>query len=316
MKKSIISLLLLVSVFTGFLLFVKSSNAYVPLGSIWTAKSMTYLVNTSSMTTITAAPALADLQMAASAWTTQTGANWSFVYGGTTAITGFRNDGSNVVFFTQDTNGASGDTYLAFTTCWWSGSTMLDCDIKFREAAAIIYTTDQICDPTAGFNGGYYLLDMATHEFGHALGLLHTDVVDATMHIGIGACDTRDRTLESDDIAGIQSLYGLIATPGPSPSPSPTPTPSPIPSPPPPSGAILTLRAYKVRGLQKVDLTWTGLTTSTVDIYRNNQKIAAGTLNDGLYTDSLNKRGGANYTYIVCELNTTATCTNSATATF
>ena len=51
---------------------------------------------------------------------------------------------------------------------------------------------------------------IATHEYGHALGLGHSSDPDATMF-----ATTQDgkalRTLESDDIAGVQALYGIAA---------------------------------------------------------------------------------------------------------
>ncbi|HET7088802.1 MAG TPA: PKD domain-containing protein [Anaerolineae bacterium] len=80
-------------------------------------------------------------------------------------------------------------------------------------------------------------------------------------------------------------------------------------------GAItLTANGYKVRGLQKADLTWSGATSPNVDIYRNNALIAT-TENDGFYTDNINNRGGGSYTYKVCEAGTSI-CSNEATVTF
>jgi chitodextrinase len=64
-----------------------------------------------------------------------------------------------------------------------------------------------------------------------------------------------------------------------------------------PSPSIsLTATGYKVKGKQKVDLSWTGA-TSTVDVYRNGMRIATATANDGFYTDNVNKTGGGTYTY-------------------
>ena len=76
----------------------------------------------------------------------------------------------------------------------------------------------------------------------------------------------------------------------------------------------LSASGYKVKGRHTVDLGWSGATSTNVDIYRNGSVIAT-TANDGSYTDSTNNRGGASYTYEVCEAGTT-TCSNSVQVIF
>jgi subtilisin family serine protease len=80
-----------------------------------------------------------------------------------------------------------------------------------------------------------------------------------------------------------------------------------------PGGITLSAVGYKVRGQQKADLTWTGATSINMDIFRNGAKITT-TANDGFHTDNINLRGGATYTYKVCEAGT-STCSNDATVT-
>jgi subtilisin len=79
-------------------------------------------------------------------------------------------------------------------------------------------------------------------------------------------------------------------------------------------GISLSATGYKVRGLQSVDLSWSGATSSNVDVYRDGALIAT-TANDGAYTDNINARGGGSYTYRVCEAGTSS-CSNEATVTF
>ena len=79
-------------------------------------------------------------------------------------------------------------------------------------------------------------------------------------------------------------------------------------------GISLTATGYKVRGLQKADLDWSGATSTDVDVYRDGALIAT-TANDGFYTDNIDQRGGGSYTYQVCEAGTT-TCSNEATVSF
>lgn len=62
---------------------------------------------------------------------------------------------------------------------------------------------------TDGTSSGTNLLWVTTHEFGHALGIEHSNVRDAIMYpyyTGYVA----GMQLHSDDIAAIQSLYGNI----------------------------------------------------------------------------------------------------------
>ena len=63
-----------------------------------------------------------------------------------------------------------------------------------------------------------------------------------------------------------------------------------------------------------MDLSWSGATSSNVDVYRNNVRIVT-TANDGFYTDPIGRRGHGTYTYQVCNQGN-QTCSNQATVTF
>jgi hypothetical protein len=114
--------------------------------------------------------------------------------------------------------------------------------------------------------------------------------------------------VENGGPSGVRSDYIGIDTMAytcPSETPTPTPTPSQI---------TLSAMGHKVRGVNKVDLSWTGATSSQVDIYRNGAVIAT-TDNDGAYTDLTGNKGRATYTYKVCEAGT-STCSNEVTVSF
>src|SRR5690606_41648550 len=55
-----------------------------------------------------------------------------------------------------------------------------------------------------------------------------------------------------------------------------------------PGDISLAANGYKVRGLQKADLTWNGATSTNVDVYRNGVLITT-TANDGFYTDNIDR---------------------------
>jgi PKD repeat protein len=83
---------------------------------------------------------------------------------------------------------------------------------------------------------------------------------------------------------------------------------------PPPGGISLTATGYKERGLQKAELLWSGATSASVDVRRDNSTIAT-VANSGSYVDNINQRGGGSYTYQVCEAGT-STCSASVSVTF
>ena len=80
-----------------------------------------------------------------------------------------------------------------------------------------------------------------------------------------------------------------------------------------PEGIVLEAEPRRDRGLNVVDLSWQGATSSLVEVYRNGHLVAV-VPNDGVYTDRVG-RGQATYVYRVCELGT-ATCSNEVTVRF
>jgi N-acetylmuramoyl-L-alanine amidase len=79
-------------------------------------------------------------------------------------------------------------------------------------------------------------------------------------------------------------------------------------------GFTLAATAYKVKGVQTVDLMWSGTSAANVDVYRDDALLEP-VPNVGAYTDTIGKRGLASYTYQVCEAGTDV-CSNVVTAEF
>lgn len=80
------------------------------------------------------------------------------------------------------------------------------------------------------------------------------------------------------------------------------------------SGITLSARGYKVKGVQKADLSWSGATGTNVDLYRNGSRIAQPS-NNGAYTDNIGLKGSGSYTYKVCNPGT-STCSPDVTVVF
>ena len=75
----------------------------------------------------------------------------------------------------------------------------------------------------------------------------------------------------------------------------------------------LTASGQKVKGIQHVDLSWSGNATN-VDIFRDGNAVATN-VGGAAYTDNLNQKGSASYSYQVCDTGTT-TCSASQTVSF
>jgi hypothetical protein len=81
--------------------------------------------------------------------------------------------------------------------------TIVDADIVTNTA----YDWTSQSEPD-GCSGEFYIEGVQVHEIGHALGLGHTNVSGATMFPSVSACNNSPASIEADDIAGINALYG------------------------------------------------------------------------------------------------------------
>ncbi|WP_462150829.1 S8 family serine peptidase [Pseudoalteromonas xiamenensis] len=81
------------------------------------------------------------------------------------------------------------------------------------------------------------------------------------------------------------------------------------------SSITLSASGYKSRGNKYVDLNWQNAGTSSVDIYRDGNKIVT-TANDNSYTDTISGKGGGSFAYQVCEQGSTTACSTTQTVVF
>jgi hypothetical protein len=130
-------------------------------------------------------------------------------------------DGVNCVIFTNDVFGDSfGDGTLAVTYYRTQGNTLTEADVLFNKAQ----TFDSYRGILQFAPNGHALVDIRRvllHELGHALGLDHPD--DAGQHVAavMNSVVSDTAELTSDDITGIQHLYGAPVGGGPTPTPAP-----------------------------------------------------------------------------------------------
>lgn len=82
------------------------------------------------------------------------------------------------------------------------------------------------------------------------------------------------------------------------------------------NGIVLGATGYKVKGLQKADLSWAGASSDAVALFRDGELIATPE-NDGSYTDEIDAKGGGSYSYQLCELGGTSdACSGLVTVSF
>ena len=181
----------------------QGTSGFSSSGAVWSFPLVQYRLNPANLD-LPDLDAETAIQAGADVWALQTSAQFRFVYAGRSGLTTTTLDSVNLVVFRNASSGSA----IATTYTWQNSTGILDADIVFWDAAFHFYTG------ASGCSTGFYIEDIAAHEFGHALGLGHSTTAGATMFPSVSYCSTAPRTLHSDDIAGVLSLY----PPGPPPA--------------------------------------------------------------------------------------------------
>lgn len=366
-------------VLSAVLVTAGAASAYVLNGPRWGDQQVPYYINPVN-SDLSEADTIAAIQAGAMAWASQSNADVLPYYMGRTTGSSLSRNNKNEVFFRDASAGS-----MAAETYWWYDSSyrLVEADILFYDGGFKFFAG------VSGCSGGVYLEDITAHEFGHALGLGHSGVATASMYPSMSWCSTAVRTLDPDDLAGIEALYPAGGT-----NTAPTLTitsPSngasvvegvsitfsgsamdeedgnvgssmvwtsnldgqigtgsdfgrvlsvgshtitarvtdsrgataeaqrsvkvetPI-APTTETSFALRAQAYKVKGVQTVDLFWSGASSATLDVFRNGARVAV-TSNTGRFTDRTNRKGAGAYTYVLCEAGTSV-CSNQVTVGF
>ncbi|MCW2608387.1 MAG: serine protease [Frankiales bacterium] len=132
----------------------------------------------------------------------------------------------------------------------------------------------------------------------------HPGATSADAAQGVLAEATTDQVSSAGAGSPNRLLYvGVTAAVAPSPTsssqPSPSPTPSSQPAPASAGAVTLTARPTKVKGVQRVQLSWSGATGSQVLVRRDGGTLLT-TANDGSHLDTVGGSSGR-ATYAVCE---------------
>jgi Matrixin len=178
-------------------------GAYALSGHRWKTSQVPFYVNPAN-NDVSQDAAITALQAGAANWSAQTTAGVNIYYAGRTNGTSITLNNKNEIFFR---NTSSGSTIA--TTYWWYGSDgkLLDADMMFYDGGFKFFTGQSGC------SGGVFVEDIATHEFGHFIGINHSSDSTATMYpTTSGWCNMSWRYLSQDDVNAVQTLYPASTT--------------------------------------------------------------------------------------------------------
>lgn len=191
----------------------------------WPQPSASWVYNPSGSTPAMPADAAFEaIRLGAEGWNNAGGSGWHFDYLGTTTTTTgcngdtttYAKDGTNAVGWGHIVGG-----HLGYSCHWRSASLVADTPYFAIQEIDIIF------EPTFAYSAAS-LRALALHEFGHALGLDHTEPPACPgKAMCAGGAAMQFISPQQDDIFGVIALYGVAAQPTPTATPTLAPTPTP-----------------------------------------------------------------------------------------
>src|SRR5262245_8401581 len=121
-------------------------------------------------------------------------------------------------FWAGSTSGiGNSNTNIVSTISSCTGGTLAFTETPISDGWRIRFCENWTWDDGPGTIGNRFdIQGVMCHEYGHALGLGHSTVGQATMFPSGGAGSTAIRSIAADDIAGVQCIYGVASATKPS----------------------------------------------------------------------------------------------------
>jgi hypothetical protein len=127
---------------------------------------------------------------------------WAVVGNGTTSQAAVRGSAPATIMLNNNGRICSGSCLAATLTGYYSGNTIYDADV-YTNTKYKFYSSREADGCSAEFD----IDGIMVHEVGHVIGLGHSSVTGATMYPSVSSCNSANRTLEADDLAGMNALY-------------------------------------------------------------------------------------------------------------
>jgi hypothetical protein len=172
------------------------------------SKELTFRLPTRLPPGISAEQAKTAIEAAASAWSEASGVTIKIVPGAADAVPGYSRTAQNyndILFIDDDWRWDVGAVGVALLAVEELSHTIRHVDILLNATEYEFAVLDGTSKPGTGI--AYDLQNAVTHEMGHALGLAHSDVVEAAMYGASTRGEVSKRVLASDDWDGAQLLY-------------------------------------------------------------------------------------------------------------
>jgi len=184
-RKTNIKIWLLISI---VIILICGSFAYVLTGQKWPIGTVVgFYINPNTGQVTNEADAV---RSAANSWSQVFPAGLRLFYSGSTFVTDYGRNDLNTVCWKNE--GASGTLAHSYWWYWLSNNEIIETDLLFN---------DHYSWSTSG--GDYDIETVALHEFGHSVGLAHSDTgIMQPRYSGI------QRSIDSDVRAGFMALYG------------------------------------------------------------------------------------------------------------